>query len=35
MLQNCGKVTNKAAIEAVGKLAKTADGARVGFELTK
>lgn len=35
MLQNCGQVTNKAAVEAVGKLARTSDGARVGFELTK
>lgn len=35
MLLNCGKVTNAAAIEAVSKLAKSADGARVGFELTK
>lgn len=35
MLQNCGKVSNAAAIEAVSKLAKSADGARVGFELTK
>lgn len=34
MLQQVGKVSDKAAIEAVGKLARSADGARVGFELT-
>lgn len=35
ILQKEGKVSNKAAVEAVSKLAKSADGARVGFELTK
>ena len=30
-----GKVSNTAAVQAVSKLAKSADGARVGFELTK
>lgn len=35
MLQKVGKVDNRSAIEAVSKLAKSNDGARVGFELTK
>ena len=35
ILQKEGKVSNTAAVEAVSKLAKSADGARVGFELTK
>ena len=35
LLQKEGKVSNTAAILAVSKLAKSADGARVGFELTK
>ena len=35
MLQNVGQVTNKAAVDAVNQLAKSTDGARVGFELTK
>lgn len=35
MLQKVGHVDNKAAVEAVSKLAKSNDGARVGFELTK
>ena len=35
LLQKEGKVSNTAAVQAVGKLAKSADGARVGFELTK
>ena len=35
MLQNVGQVTNKAAVDAVSQLAKSTDGARVGFELTK
>ena len=35
ILQKEGKVSNRAAVEAVSKLAKSADGARVGFELTK
>ena len=35
MLQKEGKVSNTAAVQAVSKLAKSADGARVGFELTK
>jgi hypothetical protein len=35
ILQKEGKVSNKAAVQAVSKLAKSADGARVGFELTK
>ncbi|MBR5730187.1 MAG: DUF4923 family protein [Prevotella sp.] len=35
ILQKEGKVSNTAAIQAVSKLAKSADGARVGFELTK
>ncbi len=34
-LQKEGKVSNTAAVQAVSKLAKSADGARVGFELTK
>ena len=35
ILQKEGKVSNTAAVQAVNKLAKSADGARVGFELTK
>jgi hypothetical protein len=35
ILQKEGKVSNTAAVQAVSKLAKSADGARVGFELTK
>ena len=35
ILQKAGKVSNIAAVQAVSKLAKSADGARVGFELTK
>ena len=35
VLQKEGKVSNTAAVQAVSKLAKSADGARVGFELTK
>jgi len=35
LLQKEGKVSNTAAVQAVGKLAKSANGARVGFELTK
>ena len=35
ILQKEGKVSNSAAVQAVSKLAKSADGARVGFELTK
>lgn len=35
MLQKEGKVSNTAAVQAVSKLAKSANGARVGFELTK
>ncbi len=35
ILQKEGKVKNTAAVQAVSKLAKSADGARVGFELTK
>lgn len=35
LLQNVGKVSNKTAVEAVSQLAKSANGARVGFELTK
>ena len=35
ILQKEGKVSNKAAVQAVSKLAKSANGARVGFELTK
>ncbi|MBQ6434330.1 MAG: DUF4923 family protein [Bacteroidaceae bacterium] len=35
ILQKEGKVSNTAAVQAVSKLAKSSDGARVGFELTK
>jgi hypothetical protein len=35
LLQKEGKVSNTAAVQAVSKLAKSADGVRVGFELTK
>ena len=35
ILQKEGKVSNTAAVQAVKQLAKSADGARVGFELTK
>lgn len=35
LLQKEGKVSNVAAVQAVSKLAKSANGARVGFELTK
>lgn len=35
LLQKVGQVDNKTAVEAVSKLAKSQDGARVGFELTK
>ena len=35
ILQKEGKVSNAAAVQAVSKLAKSADGARVGFELIK
>ncbi|MCR5851658.1 MAG: DUF4923 family protein [Bacteroidaceae bacterium] len=35
ILQKEGKVSDTAAVQAVSKLAKSADGARVGFELTK
>ena len=35
LLQKEGKVSNAAAVEAVSKLAKSANGARVGFELTR
>ena len=35
ILQKEGKVSNTAAVQAVSKLAKSADGARVGFELTR
>ena len=35
LLQKEGKVSNTAAVQAVSKLAKSANGARVGFELTK
>ena len=35
LLQKEGKVSNKSAVTAVSKLAKSSDGARVGFELTK
>jgi hypothetical protein len=35
ILQKEGKVSNTAAVQAVSKLAKSAGGARVGFELTK
>ena len=35
MLQKVGKVSDTAAVNAVSQLAKSKDGARVGFELTK
>ena len=35
LLQKEGKVNNTTAVQAVSKLAKSANGARVGFELTK
>ena len=35
ILQKEGKVSNTAAVQAISKLAKSANGARVGFELTK
>lgn len=35
ILQKEGKVSNTAAVQAVSKLAQSANGARVGFELTK
>ena len=35
ILQKEGKVSNTTAVQAVSKLAKSTDGARVGFELTK
>ncbi|MBP5393710.1 MAG: DUF4923 family protein [Bacteroidaceae bacterium] len=35
ILQKEGKVSNTAAVQAVSKLAKSANGARVGFLLTK
>ena len=35
LLQKEGKVSNTAAVQAVSKLAKSSNGARVGFELTK
>jgi hypothetical protein len=35
ILQKEGKVSNTAAVQAVSKLAKSSNGARVGFELTK
>ena len=35
ILQKEGKVSNAVAVQAVSKLAKSANGARVGFELTK
>ena len=35
ILQKEGKVSNAAAVQAVSKLAKSANGARVDFELTK
>ena len=35
ILQKEGKVSNTAAVQAVSKLAKSANGARVGFELTR
>ena len=35
ILQKEGKVSNTAAVQAVSKLAKSANGARLGFELTK
>ena len=35
LLQKEGKVSNAAAVQTVSKLAKSTNGARVGFELTK
>ena len=35
ILQKEGKVSNTAAVQAVSKLAKSANGARVGFEFTR
>ena len=35
LLKKEGKVSNTAAVQAVSKLAQSANGARVGFELTK
>ena len=35
ILQKEGKVSNTAAVQAVSQLAKSANGARVGFELTR
>ncbi len=35
ILQKEGKVSNTTAVQAVSQLAKSADGARVGFELTR
>ena len=35
LLQKEGKVSNPNAVQAVSNLAKSANGARVGFELTK
>lgn len=35
MLQKVGKVSNAQAVKAVSQLAKSSNGARVGFELTK
>jgi hypothetical protein len=35
LLQKEGKVSNTTAVQAVSKLARSANGARVGFELTK
>ena len=35
ILQKEGKVSNTTAVQAVSKLAKSTNGARVGFELTK
>ena len=35
ILKKEGKVSNTAAVQAVNRLAKSVDGARVGFELTK
>ena len=35
MLQNVGKVSNAQAVKAVSQLAKSSNGARVGFELTR
>ena len=35
ILQKEGKVSNTSAVQAVSKLAKSANGARVGFELTR